>query len=86
MGACSVDLPSIFVSGGAMLTGKYRGKDIATSDIWRFSEAHRNNELDDKDFMLAEAMMCRSDGHCAVMGTASTMACMVESLGRQFTA
>lgn len=81
MGACSVDLPSIFVSGGSMLTGKYRGKDIATSDIWRFSEASRNGKLDQDEFMQIEAMMCRSDGHCAVMGTASTMACMVESLG-----
>ncbi|MRI01828.1 dihydroxy-acid dehydratase [Kriegella sp. EG-1] len=81
MGACSVDIPSIFVSGGSMLTGKYRGKDIATSDIWRFSEANRNGKLDNDEFRLAEAMMCRSDGHCAVMGTASTMACMVEALG-----
>ena len=81
MGACSVDLPSIFVSGGAMLTGKYRGRDIATSDIWRFSEANRNGQMTDEEFRLSEAMMCRSDGHCAVMGTASTMACMVESLG-----
>jgi len=81
MGACSVDLPSIFVSGGSMLTGNHRGKKIATSDIWRFSEANRSGKLDDKEFRLAEAMMCRSDGHCAVMGTASTMACMVESLG-----
>lgn len=81
MGACSVDLPSIFVSGGAMLTGKRKGKDIATSDIWRFSEANRNGQLTDQEFRLAEAMMCRSNGHCAVMGTASTMACMVESLG-----
>jgi len=81
MGACSVDLPSIFVSGGSMLTGKYRGKDIATSDIWRFSEANRNGKMDNDEFRLTEAMMCRSDGHCAVMGTASTMACMVEALG-----
>ena len=81
MGACSVDLPSIFVSGGSMLTGRYKGKDIATSDIWRFSEANRNGKMDNEEFRLAEAMMCRSDGHCAVMGTASTMACMVESLG-----
>jgi len=81
MGASSVDLPSIFVSGGSMLTGKYRGKDIATSDIWRFSEANRNGDLDNDEFRVAEAMMCRSDGHCAVMGTASTMACMVEALG-----
>lgn len=81
MGACSVNLPTIVVSGGPMLTGRHRGKSISTSDIWRFSEANRMGEMDDMEMMLAEAGMCRSDGHCAVMGTASTMACMVESLG-----
>lgn len=81
MGACSVDLPTIVVSGGPMLTGRHRGKSISTSDLWRFSEAHRAGQMDDMEMTLAEAGMCRSDGHCAVMGTASTMACMVESLG-----
>ena len=81
MGACSVDLPTIVVSGGPMLTGRHRGKSISTSDIWRFSEAHRSGQMNDMELSLAEAGMCRSDGHCAVMGTASTMACMVESLG-----
>ncbi len=81
MGACSVNLPTIVVSGGPMLTGRHKGKSISTSDIWRFSAANRAGQMDDSEMMLAEAGMCRSDGHCAVMGTASTMACMVESLG-----
>lgn len=81
MGACSVDIPTIVVSGGPMLNGKYRGKDIATSDVWRFSEANRTNKMSDEEFFNAEACMARSRGHCAVMGTASTMACMVEALG-----
>jgi dihydroxy-acid dehydratase len=81
MGACSVDIPTIVVSGGPMLTGKYRGKSIATSDVWRMSEAAKLGELSQEEFQFAEACMCRSQGHCAVMGTASTMACMVESLG-----
>jgi len=81
MGACSVDLPTIVVSGGPMLTGRHRGKCIGTSDLWRFSEAQRAGHMDDMELSLAEAGMCRSDGHCAVMGTASTMACMVEALG-----
>src|SRR3954452_25091290 len=81
MGACSVNLPTIVVSGGPMLTGRHKGKSISTSDIWRFSEANRAGQMDDMELTLAEAGMCRSDGHCAVMGTASTMACMVESLG-----
>jgi L-arabonate dehydrase len=81
MGAASVDIPTIVVSGGPMLTGRYRGKTIGTSDVWRFSEMHRKGEISQEELTTAEACMCRSDGHCAVMGTASTMACMVESLG-----
>jgi dihydroxy-acid dehydratase len=81
MGACSVNLPSIVVSGGPMLTGKYEGKDIGTSDIWRFNDAVRAGEMSQEQLTVAEECMCRSRGHCAVMGTASTMACMVESLG-----
>ena len=81
MGACSVNIPTIVVSGGPMLTGKYRGHDISTSDVWRFSEAQRAGKMTDEELFTAEACMTRSRGHCAVMGTASTMACMVESLG-----
>lgn len=81
MGACSVNIPSIVVSGGPMLTGKYKGRDIGTSDIWRFSEDLRLGLMTEEDLNIAEGGMCRSRGHCAVMGTASSMACMVEALG-----
>ncbi len=81
MGACSVDIPTIVLSGGAMLTGKHKGKSISTSDIWRFNDDNRAGKMTDKAMEMAESGMCRSDGHCAVMGTASTMACMVEALG-----
>ena len=81
MGACSVDIPALVVSGGPMLTGNYKGQDIGTSDIWRFNDAVRAGEMTQDELTIAEACMCRSQGHCAVMGTASTMACMVESLG-----
>lgn len=81
MGAASVNLPTIVVSGGPMLTGKYRGTDISTSDVWRYSDAQRSGKITQAEMGEVEAGMCRSDGHCAVMGTASTMACMVEALG-----
>ena len=81
MGACSVDIPALVVSGGPMLTGNYKGQDIGTSDIWRFNDSVRAGEMTQDELTIAEACMCRSRGHCAVMGTASTMACMVESLG-----
>ncbi len=81
MGACSVNIPTLVVSGGPMLTGKYQGRNIGTSDIWRFNDAVRAGEMSQEQLTVSEACMCRSIGHCAVMGTASTMACMVESLG-----
>lgn len=81
MGACSVNIPTIVVSGGPMLTGKFRGKAIGTSDLWRFNDEMKSGRMTSEELLAAESGMCRSDGHCAVMGTASTMACMVESLG-----
>lgn len=84
MGACSVNIPTLVVSGGPMLTGKYMGRDIGTSDVWRFDNAVRSGEMSEDELRVAEACMSRSRGHCAVMGTASTMACMVESLGLSF--
>ncbi len=82
MGAASCDLPAIVVSGGPMLDGKFRGKDIGSgTDVWAMSEQVRAGSLTLADFMEAEACMSRSAGHCMTMGTASTMASMVEALG-----
>ena len=82
MGAASVDLPTIAVSGGPMLSGKYRGKDIGSgTNTWSMSEDLRAGRITLEDFHEAESCMHRSHGHCMTMGTASTMASMVESLG-----
>ncbi|MEO6188723.1 MAG: IlvD/Edd family dehydratase [Ginsengibacter sp.] len=81
MGACSVNLPTIVVSGGPMLTGRHNGRSVGTSDVWRFHDDLRENKINEEELVTIEGAMCRSRGHCAVMGTASTMACMVESLG-----
>jgi len=81
MGACSVNIPTIVVSGGPMLTGNYHGKSIGTSDVWRYHDEVRLGNVSNEELVSIESAMCRSQGHCAVMGTASTMACMVESLG-----
>ena len=64
-----------------MLTGKFRGRNIGTSDVWRFTDDVRSGIMSEEELNLAESGMCRSNGHCAVMGTASSMACMVEALG-----
>src|SRR6266404_2695116 len=82
MGAASCDLPSLMVSGGPMLNGKFQGRDIGSgTDVWRFSEDVRRGAMTMCEFMDAEACMSRSAGHCMTMGTASTMACVVEALG-----
>ena len=82
MGAASVDLPTIVVSGGPMLNGNYRGKPIGSgTDVWKFSEDVRAGRMSLASFKEAESCMSRSSGHCMTMGTASTMASMVEALG-----
>src|SRR3989475_4322289 len=82
MGACSVDLPTILVSGGPMLSGKYHGKDIGSgTNTWSMSEDLRAGKITLEEFHEAESCMHRSHGHCMTMGTASTMASMVEALG-----
>ncbi len=82
MGASSVDLPTIGVSGGPMLNGKWRGQDLGSgTGVWSMSEQVRAGTLKLADFFEAESCMHRSHGHCMTMGTASTMACMVEALG-----
>jgi dihydroxy-acid dehydratase len=82
MGASSVDLPAIAVSGGPMLSGKFRGRDIGSgTGVWAMSEDVRAGKMSVDDFNEAESCMHRSHGHCMTMGTASTMASMVEALG-----
>ena len=82
MGAASVDLPAIGVSGGPMLTGRWRGQAIGSgTGVWQMSEEVRGGRLSREEFIEAESCMHRSHGHCMTMGTASTMASMVEALG-----
>ncbi len=82
MGAASCDLPTIGVSGGPMLNGKWRGQELGSgTSVWSMSEQVRAGTLRMQDFLEAESCMSRSHGHCMTMGTASTMASMVEALG-----
>ena len=82
MGASSANLPTIGLSGGPMLNGKWRGQELGSgTGVWSMSEQVRAGTLKLKDFLEAESCMHRSHGHCMTMGTASTMASMVEALG-----
>src|SRR6202165_1917026 len=82
MGASSCDLPTIGVSGGPMLSGWYKGERIGSgTNTWSLSEDLRAGKITRDEFHEAESCMHRSHGHCMTMGTASTMASMVEALG-----
>ncbi|PSL27527.1 IlvD/Edd family dehydratase [Chitinophaga ginsengisoli] len=82
MGACSVDLPTIVVPGGAMLNGHFRGECIGSGSFnWAIKEKQGVENYTEQDIHEVEAGIARSQGHCMTMGTASTMACMSEALG-----
>ncbi|MDV7213471.1 IlvD/Edd family dehydratase [Azotobacter beijerinckii] len=82
MGAASCDVPAIVVTGGPMLNGKHKGRDIgAGTVVWQMHEAYKAGQISLDEFLSAEAGMSRSAGTCNTMGTASTMACMAEALG-----
>ena len=82
MGAASVDIPAIVLTGGPMLSGRHLGQRLGSAtDVWRMSERVRAGSLSAEAFLATESVMTRSAGHCNPMGTASTMAAMVEALG-----
>jgi dihydroxy-acid dehydratase len=82
MGAASVNLPTIVVPGGPMLNGKFRGKEIGSgTSTWQLAEGMKAGTISEADLVEAESCVSRSAGHCMTMGTASTMAVMVEALG-----
>ncbi|MBY6144837.1 dihydroxy-acid dehydratase [Mameliella alba] len=82
MGAASVDLPTIVVSSGPMLNGKWKGRDLGSgTDVRKFATAVKAGEMTLANFMATESGMSRSKGVCMTMGTASTMASLTEALG-----
>lgn len=82
LGAASVDLPTMVVTGGPMLTGRYRGEPLGSgTGVWQMSEEVRAGRMGIDEFIAAESCMTRSMGHCNTMGTASTLACLTETLG-----
>ena len=82
MGACSVDLPTLVVPGGPMLSGRFRGEKVGSGSMnWMIKERQENQGYSSADIREAEVCVARSIGHCNTMGTASTMATMTEALG-----
>jgi dihydroxy-acid dehydratase len=84
MGLASVDLPAIVLTGGPMLNGRFRGRSVGSgTDIWRMTDGLRRGEVTQEEFVEFESSLNRSAGHCMTMGTASSMASIVEALGMQ---
>ncbi|WP_425825520.1 IlvD/Edd family dehydratase [Streptomyces fractus] len=84
MGAASVDLPTVMVTGGPMLNGKFQGRDVGSGTaVWQMEAEVKAGRMTEEECFFAEGCMARSNGHCMTMGTASTMACMAETLGMQ---
>jgi L-arabonate dehydrase len=84
MGAASVDLPTLMITGGPMLNGRYQGKTLGSGTaVWKYSEELRAGKISQEEFFSMESCSARSAGSCNTMGTASTMACVTEALGVQ---
>ena len=82
LGAASANIPAIVVTGGPMLNGHWRGRELGScSDCWHYHEELRAGRITEEEFAEIENAMSRSNGHCMTMGTASTMACVTEALG-----
>jgi dihydroxy-acid dehydratase len=82
MATASANLPAIMVTGGPMLNGKYRGEDVGSgTHVWKFEQELAAGRMTQQECVIAESGMARSCGHCMTMGTASTMACIAETLG-----
>lgn len=86
MGAASADLPSIFVTGGPMLSGDYKGGKVGSgTDMRKIFDNYRTGQMSDEELCEFEGCAARSHGHCMVMGTASTMTSIAEALGMTLT-
>ncbi|MEY3203560.1 MAG: hypothetical protein RLZZ629_844, partial [Actinomycetota bacterium] len=84
MGAASVDLPTLMITGGPMLNGRFQGEAVGSGTlVWKYSEQVRSGKISFEEFMAMESCSARSQGSCMTMGTASTMACVTEALGVQ---
>lgn len=84
MAAASVDLPTLMITGGPMLNGRFQGKSLGSGTmVWKYSEELRAGKISTEEFFGMESCSARSNGSCNTMGTASTMACITEALGVQ---
>ena len=81
MAMCRLNIPSVFMYGGSILPGKYKGKDVTVVDVFEAVGKHSNKQISDKELEILEKNACPSAGACGGQFTANTMACVSEAIG-----
>jgi len=81
MAMCRLNVPSVFIYGGSILPGKFKGKDVTVVDVFEAVGKHANNLMSDEELEELEASACPSAGACGGQFTANTMACVSEAIG-----
>ena len=79
--AARLNIPSVFISGGAMLAGVYKGKKIGLSNVFEAVGAYESGKITKRELNMVEEMACPTCGSCSGMYTANTMNCLTEALG-----
>ena len=81
MAMCRLNVPSVFIYGGSILPGKFKGKDVTVVDVYEAVGMHENGKMSDEDLLELELAACPSAGACGGQFTANTMACVSEAIG-----
>ncbi len=81
MAMCRLNVPSVFIYGGSILPGKFKGKDVTVVDVFEAVGKHANDLMSDEELEELEASACPSAGACGGQFTANTMACVSEAIG-----
>ena len=81
MAMCRLNVPAVFIYGGTILPGKYKGKDVTVVDVFEAVGAFSNGKMNEKELKTLEQCACPSSGSCGGQFTANTMACVSEAIG-----
>jgi len=76
-----LNVPSVFIYGGSILPGRFKGKDVTVADVFEGIGKHSTGSMSDKDLLELESLACPSGGSCGGQFTANTMACVSEAIG-----
>ena len=85
MSMVRLNIPSVFIYGGSILPGKYKGKDVTVVDVFEAVGKHAAGTMSDQELKDLEQVACPSAGSCGGQFTANTMACISEAIGLALT-